>query len=200
MFRRSLGPRSQLLVDPRIQGPVLTRVLLYASACAIYFMVVLFFNESARIRNESIPRALGMCLDVLVCWAPGLVLFIPVIAYDALDFTRRLASPMERLRREMQRLIDGESDQPMPVRGDDYWPEMAELFNQIRLEMQQLRSDDPGITKTLFAAAQTAEAKLAAGLQRSTGDGPRESLEIDAEPAAAGAADEVPSPGLNSAP
>jgi hypothetical protein len=39
----------------------------------------------------------------------------------------------------MQRLVDGESVQPLNFRDGDYWIEMAETFNQIRDELIELR-------------------------------------------------------------
>ena len=139
MFKPTLKFRSQLLIDHQIQWPVLQRTAFYVSACALYFMVVLYFSESTQINDESISRTLLRCADVLACWAPGLVLLAPIIAYDILIFTNRFAGPMFRLRREMQALIDGECEQPIKLRDDDFWIEFASLFNEIRSELTTLR-------------------------------------------------------------
>ena len=155
-IKSSLTLRSRLMVDPKIQWPILQRTAFYVSACALYFMVVLYFSESAQIRDESPSRALLRCVDVLACWAPGLFLLIPVIAYDILIFTNRFAGPMYRLQREMRSLIDGDSSHRITLREGDLWPEIADLFNQISDELQILRAikNEPEVvpTKKLFAS------------------------------------------------
>ncbi len=152
-FKSTHRFRSQLLIDHHIQLAILQRVALYTAACAIYFMVVLFYAESAEFGHESVARTFRRCLDVVACWAPGLTMMLPIIAYDILIFSNRIAGPMFRLRREMQRLVDRQSDQPMELRENDYWPEIATLFNQIQAEIIELRSKRKEPTGSLFAAA-----------------------------------------------
>ena len=151
MTNPTFKARRQLLIDDRVQWPILQRTAFYTTACAVYFMVVLFYVESNRIGHESFSRTFFACLDVIACWAPGLMLLVPIISYDILLFTNRFAGPMFRLRREMQRLIDGESDQPIAIRSDDHWPEMADLFNQIQAELIELRKLVPKKPKSLFS-------------------------------------------------
>lgn len=154
-FKSTQRFRSQLMIDAHVQLAILQRVALYTAACAIYFMVVLFYCESAEFGHESVSRTLRQCLDVVACWAPGVTLMLPIIAYDILIFSNRIAGPMFRLRREMQRLVDQQSDQPIELRDNDYWPEIATLFNQIQAEILELRSKPRQPSSSLFAAAQT---------------------------------------------
>ncbi len=154
MTNPAFKARRQLLIDDRVQWPILQRTAFYTTACAVYFMVVLFYVESNRIGHESFSRTFFACLDVIACWAPGLMLLAPIITYDILRFTNRFAGPMFRLRREMQRLIDAESDQPIALRSDDHWPEMADLFNQIQAELIELRKLVPNKPKSLFSAVE----------------------------------------------
>jgi len=77
----------------------------------------------------------------------------PIIIYDILVFTNRIAGPMHRIRHEMQQLIDGQSDQPIVLRDDD-WTEMALLFNQIQAEMNKLREPIPKRAGSLFSEPQ----------------------------------------------
>ncbi len=150
MFKSGLRLRKQLLIDHRVQLPILQRMGFYLLACVTYFMVVLFWAESAEFGHESYTRTLVLCFDVVACWAPGIMLLAPIIAYDILVFTNKFAGPMYRLRREMQGLIDGDSVKPIQLGNDDCWPEMADLFNEIQTELISLRVQTSPKTKVLF--------------------------------------------------
>lgn len=179
MFKSKLRLRSLLLIDPDIQWPILQRTALYTGSCAVYFMVVLFCAESGKINHESPGKSLWHCLDVIACWAPGLTMLAPIIAYDLLIFTNRFAGPMFRLRREMQRLIADESQTPIKLRDNDHWTDMADLFNEIRSELIELRGSRSPMAKSLFGAV-------------SSDDESRDSAQLETvEPAAVAPSDTV---------
>lgn len=133
--------RQQLLIDEHVQGSLLRRTAFYSGACAIYFIVILVFTEAMADPDEPFTEGLFRCLDEAIYWAPGLMLLAPVIAYDMLKLTNRFAGPLFRLRREMTRLIDHESTEPLSFRDGDYWIEVADLFNEIRDELMTLRDE-----------------------------------------------------------
>lgn len=134
--------RQQLLIDEHVQGSLLRRTALYSCACAVYLIVILVFTESMSHPEEPLLASLIRCLDEAIYWAPGLMLLAPVIAYDMLRVTNRFAGPFFRLKREMRRLIDGESKVPLSFRDGDYWFDAADIFNQIRDEMLSLREEN----------------------------------------------------------
>jgi hypothetical protein len=136
---KSLPLRQQLLIDKDVQGAVLQRTILYSVCCVVYFLVIMFFSTTAETPEDKWHEIVMKCLDEAVYWAPGLMLLTPVIAYDLLTLTNRFAGPVFRLRREMQRLTSGEESYPLSFRDGDYWMEMADLFNQVRDEMLELR-------------------------------------------------------------
>lgn len=131
--------RQQLLIDERVQGALLKRAGFYSLACALYFIMILVFTESMSRKDISVGEAAFACVEEAIYWLPGLLLMVPIIAYDMLKQTNRFAGPVSRLRREMQRLVANESDRPLNFRDDDYWAEMADEFNQIRSELLELR-------------------------------------------------------------
>ena len=135
----SVPLRQQLLIDKSVQGTLLRRTALYSCACAVYFIVILIFTESMSDPDQPFSEAVFRCFDEAIFWAPGLMLLTPVVAYDLLRVTNRFAGPVFRLRREMQRLVDHESIDPLNFRDGDYWLEMADIFNQIRDELLELR-------------------------------------------------------------
>ena len=131
--------RHQLMVDERVQGALLWRAGFYGIACALYFIVILIFAEVMSRQDVTFGEAILACAGEAIYWLPGLLLMVPLIAYDMLRQSNRFAGPIFRLRREMQRLIAGESENPLLFREEDYWAEMVEEFNQIRSELLELR-------------------------------------------------------------
>lgn len=135
----SVSLRQQLMIDRHVQGSVLGRTALYSSACGIYFTIILIFTEWMSNPESTFPEAIFACLNEAIYWAPGLMLLVPVVAYDLLRFTNRFAGPFFRLRREMQRLANDESEMPLGFRDGDYWVEIADDFNAVRKELIELR-------------------------------------------------------------
>jgi hypothetical protein len=135
----SVPLRRQLLIDRAVQTPVLQRTALYSVCGALYFMVIMFFGVSADAPDQAWYVTLLQCFDEAVYWAPGIMLLAPVIVYDILTLTNRFVGPVFRLRREMQRLVNQEECFELNFREGDYWTEMADLFNQVREEVLELR-------------------------------------------------------------
>ncbi|QDT02634.1 hypothetical protein K227x_10120 [Rubripirellula lacrimiformis] len=131
--------RQQLLIDHHVQGSLLRRTGLYSIGCTVYFAVILLFTESMSRQDTTISEAIFRCLDESIYWAPGLILLTPLVAYDMLRLTNRFAGPIFRLRREMQRLVDDESESPLSFREGDYWTDFADVFNDLRQEVIELR-------------------------------------------------------------
>jgi hypothetical protein len=131
--------RQELLIDANVQGSLLCRMALYSAGCGVYFIVILLFTESMGNPNEAISDTLLRCLEEALYWIPGLMLLLPVVAYDLLRVSNRFTGPMFRLKREMHRLVLGESVHRLSFRADDYWIEMADLFNSLRDELLELR-------------------------------------------------------------
>ena len=131
--------RHNLLVDRDVQGVMLRRTALYATAVAAYFSGILICSESLADPDQSVVTAILRCADEMIYWLPGLAILAPVIAYDIVRISNRFTGPVFRLRRELTRLAEGQEVQPMVFREDDYWIEMSEAFNRIREEVIELR-------------------------------------------------------------
>jgi len=125
--------------EQSVQGSLLRRIALYSLACSLYFMMTLVITESLSNPNEAIAETTRRCLEEALFWAPGVMLLTPIIIYDLLKVTNRLAGPVFRLRHEMQQLASGSNLEPMKSRDEDDWLELAESFNQIRDELLRLR-------------------------------------------------------------
>ncbi|WP_146524236.1 hypothetical protein [Novipirellula artificiosorum] len=135
----SMSTRKYVVADPHVQGAILRRVVLYALAAVLYYCVVLFFSVYASDRDGTQADRWIALLDNAITWLPGLCVLGPIAAYDLLSTTNRFAGPVCRLRREMKLLIDDQSPAPLRFRDKDHWCEMADLFNELREEMLELR-------------------------------------------------------------
>ena len=131
--------RQQLLIDEKVQGALLKRAGFYGVVCALYFIIILIFAEVMSHQDVGLGEAIIGFLEEAIYWLPGLLVMVPLIAYDMMKHSNRFTGPVFHLRREMQHLIAGESERPLEVRDEDYWSELAGEFNEIRNELLELR-------------------------------------------------------------
>ena len=136
---QSVPLRQQLLIDQTVQGSLFRRIAFYSLACSLYFAMTLVITESLSNPHEAIAETTRRCLQEALFWAPGVMLLSPIIIYDLLKVSNRLAGPIFRLRQGIEELASGSTHEPIELRDGDYWPEVAESFNQIREELLRLR-------------------------------------------------------------
>ncbi|TWU26518.1 hypothetical protein Pla52o_03710 [Novipirellula galeiformis] len=136
----SNSTRRYVVADGHVQGAILRRVGLYAFAAILYYCVVFCFTVFGSHPEGTVTDQILLCLDDAISWIPGLLVILPIAAYDLLATTNRFAGPICRLRGELQRLIEGQSPQPLNFRENDHWTDIAELFNQVREELLELRA------------------------------------------------------------
>lgn len=55
----------------------------------------------------------------------------------------------------MRRLIDEKSEHPVELSDNDRWIEMADMFNELREEILELRAARPQVAKSPFGAARS---------------------------------------------
>ena len=169
--------RKQLLVDHPVQTEILKRLAFYGAAAFTYFLVILVISQAMANEGVTMGQCLLHCLDEMVFWAPGLMIMGPIAVYDLLRLTNRFAGPMFSLRREMGRLIEGQSERPLNFRDHDHWNEMSDLYNQIRQEMLLLRDENAQLKRD--ASKETMVDKLFDDEEDSTPDADLESAETE---------------------
>lgn len=135
--------RRRLWVDDSVQTMLAVRTAIYAATCVLYFCVVLFFTQWMSDAQTPMRQHLQIFALDAMYWAPGLFLIGPLVAHDLLRLTRRFSGPVHRLGSEMQKLASGSPSQPVTLRPDDYWTELAESYNQLREEVVRLRGEAP---------------------------------------------------------
>ncbi len=69
------------------------------------------------------------------------LLVLPLILYDIGVLTNRVIGPLNRLRRELRRLGEGQRVEPLEFRDGDYWQEFAAEFNAVAQRVARLEDE-----------------------------------------------------------
>lgn len=131
--------RTRLLIDAKVQGAILIRMLMFWMFCVLFITLPLFIAISFTNPEMSIPEAALDIWDKCGPMLTAVVLLLPLACYDLLKLTHKFAGPLFRLHRELTRLADGEHVQPLKFRDADFWQEIANPFNKIIQELNESR-------------------------------------------------------------
>jgi hypothetical protein len=127
--------RKQLFVDPKVQGALVLRVLLYWVVCLITITLMLLCWNVLRT-----PRMFYTFLDDMwYQYGPALLasfLLLPMVVVDVIRLSNRFAGPLFRLRRCMRALARGEYVEPIRFREGDFWRDFADEFNAVLARVQ----------------------------------------------------------------
>ena len=128
--------RRQLFIDPKVQGALVLRVVLYWAVCLITITLMLLCWSVLRT-----PRMFYTHFDDMwFHYGPALIasfVLLPMVVVDIIRLSNRFAGPLVRLRRAMRALAQGEEVRPIHFREGDFWQEFADEFNAIAARMKQ---------------------------------------------------------------
>ncbi|MEM9588707.1 MAG: hypothetical protein AAGA03_15605, partial [Planctomycetota bacterium] len=139
LFGDSGCERARILIEKDVQLCLLTRFAAHFAAVMLYFAIISIFAFAADTNEDAPFEFLLRFVDEAVFWLPGLLLLLPLTAYDLLWASHRFAGPVFRLRREMLRLADGAETDPLLLREDDQWTDLVTPYNRLRKELLELR-------------------------------------------------------------
>jgi hypothetical protein len=128
--------RKRMFVDPKVQGWLVARVILYWMVCLITVVLMLL---SWRIITGPARVFYTHFDDMWFHYGPALIaslLLLPLVVIDLIRFSNRFVGPMLRLKRSMRQLARGEDVEPLEFRNTDFWKEFAADFNAIRMRTQ----------------------------------------------------------------
>lgn len=155
--------RKQLFVDPKVQGALVARVVLYWAVCLVTITLMLLcwriLTGPARLFYTHFD-------DMWFHYGPALVaslVLLPLVIIDIIRVSNRFAGPMLRLRRSMRMLARGESVEPIEFRDTDFWHEFADEFNALRTRVMELESRCGGAPNAPDGAAD--DEPVAAGVE-----------------------------------
>ena len=128
--------RKQLFVDPKVQGALVVRALMYWVACLVTVSLMLLCWRI--VTGPARPLLLHFD-DMWFFYGPAIIaslLLLPMVIADIIRLSNRFAGPMLRLRRSMRALARGEHVDPIEFRDGDFWQDFAEEFNQVLVRVQ----------------------------------------------------------------
>ncbi len=123
--------RTKLFVDPKVQGLLILRVVIYWVACMATLELLrltwVIATEpdqptfAAYFLNYDWPAVGGRLLIASIVLVP--------IIWDMLCFSNRFAGPVYRMRRILREAAQGGKIEPVRLRSDDYWHGLADDLN-----------------------------------------------------------------------
>lgn len=132
------GKRRQIFVDPKVQGALVARTVVYWGFCVMAVTLMLLCWRIFTVPGRSFAFQLDW---IWFHYCPAVfasLLLLPIVVLDSIRLSNRFAGPMMRLRRAMHRLAEGEDIQPINFRDNDFWSEFAEDFNRMLARQQCL--------------------------------------------------------------
>ncbi|EMI43099.1 hypothetical protein [Rhodopirellula sp. SWK7] len=134
--------RQQLLVEQDVQVSLVFRAVLYGAACMTYFTVIQFFTQAMHHPGILMSEIFLSLTDEAIYWVPGFLVLGPLMVYDMLRITNRVAGPIYSMRREMRAIAAGADGRGLKFRNDDYWDTLATEFNDLRRTVLELREEN----------------------------------------------------------
>jgi len=151
--------RRRLLADPKVQVPLVARIVLYWLMCLSIITVMIQCRQTAA---GSAQTADNMLFFYRVAFL-GALAFLPLALVDLVQVSNRFAIPMVRLRRAMQDLSRGEHVEPVRFRDGDFWQDLAADFNAV---VNRVQGQDNGRQPEVRRASTPGETMQLAGTVR----------------------------------
>lgn len=145
--------RSRLLVDPRVQWTIASRLLLhwasfFACVITISTMVRLMFLAGDNGFVNSLSESLSTQMPILIV----MLMLLPVFLRDSLKLSNRFAGPMYRLRTTLRSMAQKQPVGPIKFRDGDFWMEAATDFNIVLQQVDALKAENESLKAKLAAA------------------------------------------------
>jgi hypothetical protein len=156
--------RTRLWIAPAFQGRLLLRMAAYLLAQVIFLwhIAFLFHVLSSVITGDGAAGLGGLYVQTLAQQKSlliALALLLPVILYDLLRFSHRIAGPLYRCRAVMQQMAAGEPVTEFTPRKGDHLREFFETFNALirvwnaKLAAESGNRAEPGGARTASPVA-----------------------------------------------
>ena len=136
--------RKRLYVDD-IQKTMIVRTILH---WYFYMSAILLVVCLGAIWFDPQKLAIKHVFEAFVYFSPAVVasvFLLPLVVWDMLKATNRIAGPVYRLRCEMEKLAAGENVKELRFRDGDAFEELAEEFNRLA---QQIKSERQAAQET----------------------------------------------------
>lgn len=132
--RAMVKKRKTFLVEKQVQGALGWRI---AAHWFIFLGLSIFVTCSLQMLGSFDRGSLWSSLEKALLGQVGsvavLLALLPWFIHDSLKLSNRFAGPMVRLRGSIIALTTQEETRPVSFRSGDFWQEIADDFNQLRL-------------------------------------------------------------------
>ena len=150
--------RKRVWVNGLIQGRVLTYVSMYWVMYHLLLLHATFLyniyhnRDTMLLGNDALPITVvyGQFLNEHLGFVCCAAFVLPVILFDALWFSHRVVGPLYRIRLALQQIAAGVEVSPVRLRRGDYLNELADVVNDVRESIRELRADVDRIRAAKF--------------------------------------------------
>ena len=142
-------PRKRLFVNREIQGRLLARIALYWLLYHGVLWMAMFFHRYAEYRGAVLagaePRSFAnlygqFVQEHLSMWFCAAAI-LPIVLWDFLKFSHRVAGPLVRFQRTLESLAAGETVHEVRLRRGDLLMDLQASFNQYLASLRTLQAE-----------------------------------------------------------
>lgn len=127
--------RKKKFVDPNVQGMLIKNVVRYwavSIAAAGGLTVIGWIFITPGLSGFIGPNAfMASIVPMILVGLGAAILVLPVLLYDLVRVSHRFAGPLVRFKRHLREAADGGPMNRLNFRGEDFWPELAEAYNDL---------------------------------------------------------------------
>lgn len=155
--------RKQKVVNKRLQWNLAWQTILtwvVGSAVSLIFPIGALFICGIGIAGMSFGEVMSDVSKAYLFPVLMLVMFLPLAIWHSFQFSNRVAGPMFRFKREIKKLLAGETIKPINLRKDDYFKDFAADFNTLAEKMGQLEATADQSKREEVAVAKEDEPEL----------------------------------------
>ena len=136
--------RKRLFVDKHVQSALISRFLLYWACIVVFITLPIAISQTFAEPHKYLVQHYADTWRSHWPILATLTALLPFVIYDTLRISNRFAGPVFRLRREVQRFVDGDQAVPVRFRDGDYWPDLGENFSAL---MERVRAAEQKVVE-----------------------------------------------------
>ena len=122
--------RKKVVVDNEIQHGLARRLVTY---WGVTWLLVFSLPIVMRMLTERIPFDQLATQIITDFWFPIVisVLLIPIVVWDSLRFSHRVAGPISRIKKTVESISGGDKVRPIKLRKNDFCGPLADEVNKL---------------------------------------------------------------------
>jgi TusA-related sulfurtransferase len=131
--------RRTILIDREVQLRIAGRVVIYWCAAILFVILPLAFYKTFTIADSLFVNNLAAVANEHAAVFSIMLLLLPLAVYDSIKLSHRFTGPIYRLRKELQRIKNGEVV-TIRFRDDDFWTDLPDSINALVSKIDDLET------------------------------------------------------------